>query len=693
MTVLSYPAFVEGQTLTRDDLNGLRDYLRDRDRTLGRTLGFGIGGGLTGSVDTTGLHLQPGLAVDQLGEALLMAEEQLIPVPPTPDAVTFDFVSGTDGFTVVLVRTDHFEPTTPCTEAGCSGHAELHDTGVDLVVVAGRLVPDHVDFSQETLLTTVTPLTLTANGNVSGAFVGLLNAIVARIGARLKPALAAKLAAMKLETNDLTAVKAYKAAFLNQVLFATLDLLRFESLISQATLRDTATPGVALGWLHQVGGVWTWDCSFRHHWEPTTGLTLALLGGSCSEPGLPWLQRLESLIDTFTLPPVPAPADPPKPIDPGDVFVCKNWKNQWIHDDCSVLVYPPTEIKPDWPDHWTDPGDLFQYPPPWTDPVPDYAVYEIDPADSLDLGAIDLYGTFGTPADDARDILAALIEGTGVTAGIDIVDVGDVRTIPGFQYTGAVGAGDRVVLVKDALGKVVTTGRVSAGQTMREIGTTFPAVTADAAAAVEVATTLHREVATLGDTVGQHVTELQELVEFQTLSTTWRAGVDQRLSGLGGELAGYANQQVARLQVDLSAQLPGIVAGSVKDIREELQGATGRIDVLYGRSIDKSGFSDRESAVNTGLLEVLRTMRGSVETLAPDNQREEVRSRMASVDDGLARLDAATRSGGSVLADSPETLSVVVDSLIEGLQLAGAPADTVKALRVQSRALTSALNR
>jgi hypothetical protein len=161
----------------------------------------------------------------------------------------------------------------------------------------------------------------------------------------------------------------------------------------------------------------------------------------------------------------------------------------------------------------------------------------------------------------------------------------------------------------------------------------------------------------------------------------------------------------------MSAQLPGLVNGAVQDIRgqlaetikrtegiggqldiatTQLQQTAGRVDSLYS----KGSFTGiKDTAVNTGLVDMLRTMRGSVEAIAPDNQRDAVAARMASVDDGLARLDAAAASGGSALADSPETLTSVVDGVVAGLQLAGAPAATIKTLQTQSKALRAALTR
>jgi uncharacterized repeat protein (TIGR01451 family) len=38
--------------------------------------------------------------------------------------------------------------------------------------------------------------------------------------------------------------------------------------------------GVVLGWVHQVGGFWFFDCNYRHAWEPPRGFSQAFFGGN-----------------------------------------------------------------------------------------------------------------------------------------------------------------------------------------------------------------------------------------------------------------------------------------------------------------------------------------------------------------------------------------------------------------------------
>lgn len=697
MTTLSYPEFVEGQTLTREELNELRDHLVGRDQTLGRTVGFGIAGGLVGRVRAGALRIAAGLAIDQTGEALLLPTEQSIPVPPVADPDTFDFVAGTTDFTVVLVHTDVPGERAPCAETGCQGHALPHATGVDLRIVPGTLTSALPDFAKEDLLDAV-PLTVTSAGAVVGgatAFTALRNAITGRVGARLPAATLAKLSAMSLDPTDLPAVNAYKAGFLNQVLFAALDLLRFEALTAQDVFRDTHTPGVALGRLYKDGaGTWQWDCGSRHQWEPPTGLTQALFGGSCADPGLPWLQRLVSLIDTFTLPPMPKPDDEPAKLDTADLFICKYW-NRARHDDCNVILYPNKKIPDHWQKVWID-KQAGVIPPAHFVPTPDSLVYETDPPDTVSVGVIDVGCTFGRKATAVQDALVALVGGAGQTPSVLIVTQEGLSGVAGFEHSGVVGVADTMVLIADAKGKVVGTGRVPLGYSQRELGTALPLAATRAATAIQGTDEVKAQVATQGDTITEHGRAVATLLKFQESATLWQNGVMQTLSAVPTQIETHTEKQIANFQQSFSGQLGEFVSQAVDALTdkvgrtaEQVQNLAGRVDVLTGQ---RAVVGRQEAAVNAGLLEVLRTVRTAVEEVTPEDRRERVRTTLAAADDGLSRLTAAGEAGGNVLTASPATLAAVVDALVAGLRAAGLRGTTLRTLNTRNRALRKALD-
>jgi hypothetical protein len=690
MTVLKYPGFVEGQILRRDDLNGLRDYLADRDRTLARAVGFGIAGGLVGEVTTAGLRITAGLAIDQPGEVLMLPADQTLPLPPTADEVKppFDFVdAGVQGFTVVLVRTDVSEATVPCTETGCSGHSVMHDTGVDLLVVPGRLVPYGTDFAQETLLTAV-PLSRTATGGVSGSFVTLRDQVLGRIGSFLPQATRQRLATMTV-AGDKNAVALAKAAFLNEVLFAALDLLRFKALVDRNVFLVTQTPGVALGWVHPAGGGWAWDCAYRHAWDPQVGIALALFGGTCGDPSLPWVQRLVSIIDTFEPPTIPDDTQPPIIVDPP--FICRHHV-KWIHDDCMLKKYPPLVVAPDWFDRWKIIPDWPDRGLRITKPTLAEEVYGDGVTDPVELGLIDLVSLLGSDAVTTQGLLTNVIQESGVTqAGVDILTADQARNTPGFTFDGMAGPADRVVLIKSAAGRVVGTGRVPLTQSVKDLGVQLPLTIGKADVASAQAQEAIGKFDVLKGTVDGFSNTFVTKTAFEQAAlanTNFQTSILNQLNGMNVVVKDQVAVEVAQYKAEIAIQLPNLVADSFGSIAEQVQKVNGRVDTLFARP-KVSGIQD--VAVAENLTAVLTGLRATVAEAAPPDKQAEVERHLKEVDLNLARIDALTTAGGSVLADSPEALTNVVDSLVAGLKAAGAPASSVNAVTKRATELRKTL--
>jgi len=692
MTVLQYPGFVEGQILRRDDLNGLRDYLADRDRTLARAVGFGIAGGLVGEVVTGGLRITAGLAIDQPGEVLMLSADQTLPLPPTADDVKppFDFLdAAVQGFTVVLVRTDVSETTVPCTETGCSGHSVVHDTGVDLLVVPGRLVPYGTDFAQETLLNAV-PLSRTATGGVSGSFVTLRDLILARVDTLLPQPTRQRLATMTIATTDKNAVALAKAAFLNEVLFAALDLLRFKALMDRNVFLETQTPGVALGWLHPAGGSWAWDCAYRHAWDPQGGIALALFGGGCGNPALPWVQRLVSIIDTFEPPTIPDDAQPPIIVDPP--FICYH-HTKFIHEDCNFKKYPPETIDPDWWKKWQHIPDWGDLPFEITKPVLPEDVYGGGVTDPVELGVIDLVSVLGSEAEVTKGLLTDVIEKSGVTqAGVDILTADQARKTPGFAFDGMAGPADRVVLIKSDAGRVIGTGTVPLKQSMKDLGVQLPVAVGKAdAASVQAKEAIGKYDALNGkvDAFGTTFVTKDVFAQAELERNDFQTNISQQLTGLNVTLKDEVAVQVAVYKAEIATQLPMVVSDSFGSIEEKLEKVNGRVDALFSKP-RISGLQD--VAVADNLTAVMRELRTTVAETAPADKQAEVEAHLKEVDLNLARIDALAAAGGVPLADSPEALTNVVDSLVAGLKASGAPASALSAVTKQATALRKTLN-
>jgi hypothetical protein len=699
MTETCYPVFQEGQTLTRDDLNVLRTFFDDRDRLLGRTIGFGMNCGLDGSIQADGLHIAPGLAIDQNGDALHLELEQRIPLPPTPVGA-FPFVAPADGgFTAVLTSAETVIAAPECDEEGCEGHASLTCRTAAIVLVAGRVTGARFDFSSEPLLAQQ-PLRIRPSSTIEGPFVSLKTAILARIGSVLSTEARDKLSALVVETSDLKSVKAYKAAFVNQVLFAALDYLRCTRLLAVTCLRTATQPGVALGWLHQVGGAWQWDCSYRHAWEPPAGLSLSLVGGRCGDACRLHLDRLEGLILTFEVPEAPPATEPPKPggIDPGDYHICwhhgaTKWSKLIQFEECKIRVFPPEKIEK-WPPDWWDDRrrrveEVINPSEPWT-------IYEKDQPDFFDGPVIDLSPSFGGRAvgsggnPGVKDALETLILTTGVDEpDVRVVTADEALTIPGYTPAGAVSPSDTVVLVVDELGKVDATGHVPAGRAVRNAGTAVPRAVERSTTALAEATAARNELVTVNSSLGVANEALEGLTQFQTEIKGWQQTTQGTLSNLLNLTADTGPiGKVGERMLALEARV---------DLAEKSVTRAGeRIDqVLSGRAggLTPEGIG-RNAVINEELLTFFDTMRTSVARSAEGTPQEEaVRNALASGEESFRRIESGVRSGSLVLSHEADALTKTIDTMVEAVASAGAPAGALRDLRASARTLKDVITR
>ncbi len=513
----TYPVFDNGQTLTAADLNMLRAFLHERDRLVGRMTGFGINCGLGGTVSGTTLTVAPGLAVDQTGEPLLLPEAQEITLPPTSMTPSYDFVdTAPGGFSVVLEATDEIIAQPDCGEANCAGHAQLHTRGVTVRTVAGRVTGTRMDFANEPLLT-AEPIRLAVDSTPVNSFTSLRNALVTRLtngtAPLVSPALIAKLQATSVAAADSPGVKGYKCGWLNMVLFATLDLLRVLALFRPGCDRSTTRPGVVVGWVHQVGSSWVFDCAFRHAWEPPRGLTEAFLGGSCTDPAGRYRDAVEALLAGYA-PPADTPAGDPKP-----PIKCPKGSIR-VGNKCVVIYNPPVELPDEWAKPWEiDPLGPIWYPPDeiWVEP---WKVYESEPWDVFDDGVIGATDYFGHNADDVADVLDTFITGQGGVPDIRIVTEAELGGISGYHPAGGFSPSDTIVLTKNAAGVVVGAGRVAAVRNTRNVGNQLPEAVKAATDAQAAATELRG--------ISKTVTEQVK-------------AIDTKVGGLGGELTTLRN--------------------------------------------------------------------------------------------------------------------------------------------------------
>lgn len=670
MPVNQYAEFEGGQTLTAADLNLVRDFLHDRDRLLGRITGFGTNCGLAGTISGATLTIAPGLAVDQVGEPLLLGSAATIALPPTVSTGTFDFVdAGPGGFTIVLEATDTEAVPPDCGETGCEGHATVHTRSVALRVVAGRLTGPRFAFASEPLLA-VSPMRLSTTSNPQGSFVTLRNALTARLAGLVDSGLLATLAGIQIESADLPGERGYKAGFLNQVLFAALDLLRCQALMAVSCDRTTARPGVALGWVVQSGGAWQWHCEYRHAWEPPRGLTSALLGGSCSDPCRVHRDHLEGLLATYVEP--QPPATPPSgggTVEPGDFVYCPHGMIR-VGNRCINVIEPPVVI----PDKWAEPWVIDPLGPIWNPPVETnpWEVYEIDPLDYLGSGVLNVLPALGLSATEVEAALADRITDVGGTPNISILTMDEASGLAGYGPASAVSPADQVVLVADATGRVVATGRVSAARTARAVGTQLPAAIAKADTALEATTGLRADLAEVGAGLGEVRTDVMELQGFTQDMGSWRAGVDGSIAGLPGKVERLVDERMGP---------------QVTDIQRRVATMEGAIDILRstggGRVVTAPSRAGLGTPFAEGMIEYVETLNAGLRTLVNADNADRLGRYVEDVTRAGAKLEVAIAAGEPRQLE--EAALEVLDTMRTAIKSAGVPADVGRQVDAQFR--------
>lgn len=556
-----YPLFETGETLTAADLNMLQAFLHDRDRLVGRMIGFGVNCGLGGAVTGSTLTIQPGLGVDQNGEPLILADAATISLAPQAMTPSYDFIdTAPGGFSVVLESSETVQAIPDCGEADCAGHAELHTVGVTLRTVAGRVTGTRMDFAGESLLG-VTPMGLSAGSTPTASFNSLRDAIATRLTNGTNPEvshdLIAGLQTRSIEPGDSPGIQGYKCGWLNLVLFATLDLLRVEALLTVGCDRSTTRPGVVLGWVSQVGGSWVFDCSYRHAWEPPRGFTEAFLGGTCTDPAALAREALEALLAGYQ-PPDPVPkgqVDPPVACPKGSIL---------IHGKCYPIFYPPVKVPDQWYAKWQPVGpEVPVWNPPdetWKEP---WKVYGTEGWDFFGDGVIGVSDYVGRAGADVKNVLESYIGDAGGVADVKVVDAGTAQATPGYMPSGGFSPSDTIVLSVDGNGAVIATGRVPAARNTRSVGVALPAAL-DAAAGAQKAAGELRDIST----------SLQS--QFQTLSVS----VGTLSTNFSGLQSDFANFKATGFQDTAFGQRLGAVEQRVEAISATQAQIVGKVDVL-----------------------------------------------------------------------------------------------------------------
>lgn len=484
-----YPEFKEGQVLSHNDLNLLRDFLYSRTTAQARLLiGFGAGCGLRGTVAGGTLQISPGVALGQGGRELVLEAQRSTTISSlaTTTLVTYPGVTGTDGYTAILREADAVEAAGgECDEDGCTTHTEIHTLAAEIVWARGRLG------LTGPLAHPVFELTALVPAATATQFNALRDALATHLTGILDAATLGILRGYSLESGAAAAGRnLIRIGIVNEVLYTTWEYFRCQAQIAASCLGVAADdplhagrPGVVLGWLHQVGTAWTFDHRYRHDFQLSRTLYAAFAGGAvdCAQH----LDHMRVLLQQVEVP-APPTGGGTTPPDEDDIDICRAidwyhgrcgpWWNKDLHERFRYEVFVIDPLKQRRP---IPPED-----PDWGTRV----INEITDADFLNVGLVRMQQFVNTNGEAAKTNLSAAINALGIEAKVEVRPVAELSTMADFQPGLVVSAGDQIVLGVNGSGAVVSFGSVPPQQGLANVAA-VPAIAADAKQAAQQAVT------------------------------------------------------------------------------------------------------------------------------------------------------------------------------------------------------------
>jgi hypothetical protein len=486
-----------------------------------------------------------------------------------------------------------------------------------------------MDFAEEPLLTEHDPIEFALDSNPVSAYEKLRNAIATRLtngtDPLVAPALIAKLQGTSIGSGDPVATKGYKCGWLNMVYFATLDLLRVETLLKLGCDRTTSRPGVVLGWVRQVGSVWVFDCAYRHAWEPPRGLTEAFFGGTCNDPASRYRDDLEALLAGYA-PPAPPPSGGGS--GPVVVQVCPDG-SPVVRGVCWNIVYPPKKI----PDNWREKFKVDKLAPIWNPPNSTWdkasEIYEIDEVNFFNDGVISTVPFVGLSGDAVKGALEAYIKLNQGVPDVNVVTFGqEPKTGAGYLPAGGFSPSDSLFISVDSQKTVVATGRVPAVRNTRNVGNQLPTAVKAAADAKAAADELRGVGAVVEDRFAALTTDINGVNSaLLTLTSDFNAykggAFDQ--GGFGARLRSMEQKvEQFRLHGERISDLEGRVA------------IIGRAP-MAGAAVTPKGM---DTAVGKGISQFAATTLNAMKSLPAADNREFIQN-IEAVEQSQAQLTAA----------------------------------------------------
>lgn len=678
-STFSYPEFKEGQVLTHNDLNLLRDYLYTKSAFHGRALfGFGVACGLEGSVAASTLTLGTGFALAQGGRELrLNAAATVSLAAPAADPAVYPFIdAGPGGFTPVLRPRDGVRASGgTCDAEGCTTHTEIHDEGVEIALVAGRL---KIDPLLDSAVFDLDPIDPKTNPSLTG-FAGLRDALHSALAGLVDPATLDLLTPAKLKLEGPPGLDLRKVGLVNEVLYTACDyfLCRVNDAVACGGL--TAPPAaVALGWLSRSGSTWTWDQRYRHYFQLSLPLFRAVHDYRGQQLCSRYLDHIRVLLESFD----PAPA-PPSGGDGGPVVdfcgihevifgLCGDWE-----PPVRVDIWPPRKyIDPSrWVEKTINPLDD---PLKWAvrPDVDDTIVITkqsgvFDPADK---GVAWITNTLGWDAEQSATKIRDAAAAKGTTATVNVVSLEEFNGVAGLQPALAASASDTIYLGMDGAGRVAATGVIATSGTIAEV----PGAVATAQNAAQVANGISERVGlvesgftSFQESMANQFTEFKsgfaldgiDLNRFAQFETRL-LGVEQEYAGLHGDIQEQAGRVAA---IETRA---GTLETRANSVDARIDSVSRRFDV-QATTITAAPSVERTTALNASMFQALDAMRDAIKAGSTRRAGPAVRDTLSNVGDQFAVLQRESVAASPILESHPEAVADVLDGMVAAVGAMG----------------------
>ena len=657
-TARCYPLFLEGQVLTHNDLNLLRDYLYGRFAFHNSAMfGFGVACGLDAVTTSAELTIEPGFALAQSGRVLeLTAEVKLAWGDIEPVSNPADFGIGfvtkgrgeaRGGLTAVLVPDDVQQPVSEeCDPAtGCRAHTIQWCEGARVVFAEGELDADQFLGGPVFKLK---PLEPGKKGEIEPSDFTALRDPLAEILSKEKVEKATIDLLRKIELKaPEPGLNLMKLGVVNEVLYTLWEYERCRAYDKGDCFVETGLPAVALGWLDPATK--TWNRRLRHHFRLSTALFRAINGYRGEDLCRQYLDHIRVLLQNFEPPPMPPPGDKPP-------------KNPPKPDKCKLSAYYRGHC------HWSGkdfrrPGGKFvvvdparKFPPKKKDPG-DPVPFEL-PAGSQPWEVAGVFGTFD-PTDAGMVHLTPFLGFEGeasqtaiqkeIPGQVHVVDADSFDTITNLEPALVAAGSDAIYLGVDSRGAVISTGVVATADTLQQVPT-IGATAADAKTASTQALDLAGKATEAADTAAKTAQTAHDgVAEVQKTFGAYR----EEITGKVGDIRGEWTQ----LRKDLPGRDTLIAADRAIALANKLEEVTARIE---GMSADVANHKQGLDKATNRIEDLAQGQNALGQTVAAtqsavESQKEAIAqtaSRVSTLDDDQSKLGRDLEQAKGDLAKS-----------------------------------------